>query len=271
MHKRFARRLATIIFVVAVLTPAALYLPGGSENRVIETVLTVSGVLFAIIIGLFITDLWSRFEKIRSNVALEVSGFTTYFAFVNILSTNPSHKRWIEEQRTLISEYVTKYVQVEWHDYEKTDEQFNAIMASLKDLKNLKDDQERETYNNLLMTLSAISDARETLIIVGKDRLSTLSWTVSYFLSSVFIFSLFYINDNSVLSASLTVLLSSIIIFLVLVLRDLNDLADGEEAVSFEPYEKIFDALALPRVYRSKDVKSGRVKLSRKVKARLLR
>jgi len=258
LKKQLAKRIIAILFISVAIIPFAIIVPEGPKFEAMSAILTISGVLFAIIIGLFITDLWSRYETIRANVAIEVSGLTTYFSFVKVLRNDPSQKPWVDVQADLIEKYITKYVQVEWHEYEKAEPEFNALLDSLENMEQLKDVRASTVYNNMLAVLSGITDARETLIIVGKDRLSLLSWFVTVFLSSILVFCLFYINNHTLLSIILTVTITSIIIFLLLVLQDLNDLADGEESISFEPYEKVYDAIGRPRVYKKIDIESGR-------------
>ena len=61
-------------------------------------------------------------------------------------------------------------------------------------------------------------------------------------------------------SIFLTGALATSIVTLLLILRDLNDLSFGEETVSFEPYETIFDVIEKPRFYLKRDIQSGRIK-----------
>jgi len=239
---------------------ASYLVPGAGEDQTIRTVLAMVGILFAVIVGFFITDLYSRFEKVRENVSTEVGGLITYYSYVKILEKFDHHEPWVKKQRGIIDDYIKKFVQVEWHEYEKTDMEFQTILNSLQEVKELKTNKEVETYTNLLPVLSSISEARERLIIVGKDKLTKAEWIVILFLASTLIFSLFYLKEATFTSVVFTGALSSIVIVLVLILQDLSDLSFGEETVSFEPYEKVFDVIGKPRYYLKKDIKSGRVK-----------
>ena len=78
-------------------------------------------MLFAIIVGFFINDLWSRYQTIRENVAIEVSGLQTFYLFVKIISHYPGHKKWAKEEQELIDEYVRKFFDVEWNNYGEID------------------------------------------------------------------------------------------------------------------------------------------------------
>ncbi len=243
-----------LCFIIAYLIPGR----GGDET--INTILGIVGLLFAILIGFFINDLYSRFQRIRENVAIEVSGLQTYYLFVKILGSFPQHKIWCEKQKELIDKYVTEFFKVEWTDYGKIDPYFNDIILSSREIKELETNKETETYTNFLPLLNEITTSREKLFIYGKDKLSKAEWTVIGSLAAILIFSIFYINTASLPSIFLTGALATSIVTLLLILRDLNDLSFGEETVSFEPYETIFDVIEKPRFYLKRDIQSGRIK-----------
>lgn len=49
-----------------------------------------------------------------------------------------------------------------WERYEETEQEFSAIVDSLKEIKyNVRNVKENETYSNILAVVSAHSDARE--------------------------------------------------------------------------------------------------------------
>jgi len=248
---------------------AAYIIPGAGKSDVVTTVLTVAGILFAICIGFFITDLWSRFENIRGSVAIEVSGLITYLHFVKILGEFKAHRAFLKKQTELIDKYVKKFISVEWHDYQYTDPEFNAILDSLKEIKELKTNKESETYSAILSVLGFVSDARKKMTILGQDRLSKAEWTVVLSLSITLIFCLFYLKEPTTTSIVFTGLLTSVTLLLLLILQDLDNLSYGEETISFEPYERIFDVIGKPRFYLKKDVESKRITLPRDKEYRL--
>jgi len=102
-----------------------------------------------------------------------------------------------------------------------------------------------------------------------KDRLSKLEWIVVLFLSMILVFSIFAIRTPDISSLFLSGTLISTVVILLLILRDLNDLSFGEEMVSFEPYETIFDVIDKPRFYLKKDIKSGRAIPPKDIKYRI--
>lgn len=270
IFKKFLRSRYKLPITIIIFFILAFIIPSGEVNEMVGTILGVVGLLFAIIVGFFINDLWSRYQIVRENVAVEVSGLQTYYLFVKIMAHFPGHEKWAEKQREFIDAYVQKFFEVEWHNYGEIDPYFNRIIESLKNIGELKTNNETETYTNMLPLLNEITTAREKLFIYGKDRLSKLEWSVIYFLAAILVFSIFFINTHELFSIFLVGMLSSAITILLFILHDLNSLSYGEESVSFEPYETIFDVIEKPRFYRKQDIRNGRVKLPKDKKYRLV-
>ncbi len=259
----FLRRVKTkylVVIVIVVSFLSAFFIPIQKQvSDGINAILGIVGLLFAILVGFFITDLWSRFQRIRENVAVEVSGLQTYYLFVQILGKSLRHRKWAKNQQKLIDKYIKEFFYIEWGDYGKIDSYFNAIIESLQDVKKLKTNKETETYTNFLPLLNEVTTAREKLFMYGKDKLNKMEWIVVLFLSVILVFSIFAIRTSDLSSLFLSGTLVSTVVILLLILRDLNDLSFGEEMVSFEPYETIFDVIGKPRFYLKKDIKNGRV------------
>lgn len=268
VRKIKTKYLITIIIGVSFISVFAL----PTQEQIAEgvnAILGMVGLLFAILVGFFITDLWSRFQRIRDGVAAEVSGLQTYYLFVQILGKFPRHKEWAKKQQELIDKYVREFFYVEWSDYGKIDPHFNEIIKSLEDIKELETNKEIETYTNFLPLLNGITTAREKLFMYGKDKLSKMEWMVILFLAVIIAFSIFIIRTPGLPSLFLSGTLISTVLILLLILRDLNDLSFGEEMVSFEPYETIFDVIGKPRFYLERDIKSGRAVPPKNIKYRI--
>jgi len=209
------------------------------------------GILFGIIVGFFIGDLYSRYQGIRNNAAVDSSSLSTYYAFAKILGQNKKNKKWLEKQRELINKYIRKFMPLPWPRYSETEPEFRAIVDSLGDVS-YDTDKENETYSNMLSVVSGHSDAREKLVMYGKDKLSWGEWLVVLFLGFSLLGSLFYIKGDSIVSIVFTGAMSSAILMLLFVLKDLNNLNFGENSISVEPYERVLDAIGKPRYHRKK-------------------
>ena len=239
-----------ILFSVIICFILSFIFPGVGTNPVIETLLVFIGILFGIIVGFFISDLYSRFQVIKENAATDSSGLATYYSFAKIFAAK-RNKKWLAKQRELINNYIRKFMPLTWGRYDETEPEFTAIVDSLKEVE-YKTDKENETYSNILATVSGISDAREKLVINGKDHLTSGEWGIILSLAALLLFSLFYTKTMDIVSIVFTGFLSASIIMLLFVIRDLDNLRFGESSVSVEPYERVLDAIGKPRYYPKK-------------------
>ncbi len=240
-----------LFFLIAISFLAAYFFPGVEDNETIKTSITFLGILFGIIVGFFITDLYARYQGIRNNAAIDSSCLTTFYSFAKILGQNRKNKKWLEKQRTLLNNYVRKFMPLPWDRYEETEPEFGAIVDSLQEIK-YDTDKENETYSNILSVVSQHSDSREKLIMYGKDKLSWGEWLVILFLGGLLLGSLFYTKDTTMTSIIFTGALSSAILILLFVVKDLNNLNFGSSAISVGPYERVFDAIGKPRFFKKK-------------------
>lgn len=248
----FKLKVKHLLFVAIFVSFLAAYLfPGVGDNQTVQNSITFIGILFGIIVGFFIADLYSRYQGIRENAALDSSSLSTFYYLATILGENKKNKKWLETVRTRIHNYVKKFMPLPWEKYAETEKEFGELGNSLKELS-YSTDKENETYSNIVAVYSGHSDAREKLVMYGKDKLTWGEWLVTLFLGVLLLGSLFYIKDTSMVSVIFTGAITSAILILFLVVRDLNNLNFGESSVSVEPYERVLDAIGKPRFFKSK-------------------
>jgi len=240
-----------MFFVIVLSFVAAYFFPGVEDNPMVQTSITFIGILFGIIVGFFIADLYARYQGIRDNAGTDSSCLSTFYFFAQILGENKKNKKWLKKVEDRINDYVKKFMPLPWERYSETQKEYDALGDSLKEVK-YDTDKENETYSNILNVYNQHSEARENLVMFGKDTLSWGEWLVSLFLGVLLLASLFYIKDSSLVSIVFTGAITAAILLLFLVLRDLNNLNFGEQAVSVEPYERVLDAIGKSRYYRKK-------------------
>jgi len=250
-RQHFKIKTKHILFLIIIISfTASYFFPGVGDNETIQNSITFVGLLFGIIVGFFMADLYSRYQGIRENAAIDSSALTTHWSFCKIICKN-KNKKWLEKQRRLINNYIHKFMPLPWEKYGETEKEFSVIFDSLQELK-YDTDKENETYSNMLANVSGHSDAREKLVMYGKDMLSWAEWLIIVLLGGLLLGSLFYVKDTSLVSILFTGALTSAILILLFFIRDLNNLNFGENAVSISPYERVLDAIGKPKYYRKK-------------------
>ena len=240
-----------LILVILVSFLAAYFFPGIGDNVQVQNSITFIGILFGIIVGFFIADLYSRYQGIRDNAGTDSSCLSTFYFFATILAKENKNKEWLRGVEKRIHNYIKKFMPLPWERYSETEKEFANLGESLQELK-YSGDKSNETYSNILNVYNQHSEARENLVMFGKDKLSLGEWLITFFLGGLLLASLFYVKDVSLVSTLFTGAITSAILILFLVLRDLNNLNFGESAVSIEPYERVLDAIGKSRYYSAK-------------------
>lgn len=241
-----------LLFLAIFISFLASYLfPGIGDDLRVQNSITFIGILFGIIVGFFIADLYSRYQGIRDNAGTDSSCLSTFYFFATILAKETKNEKWLKKVEKRIEKYIHKFMPLPWERYSETEKEFADLGKSLEELK-YSGDKANETYSNILNVYNQHSEARENLVMFGKDKLSWGEWLITFFLGGLLLASLFYVKDTSLVSILFTGAITSAILILFIVLRDLNNLNFGESAVSIEPYERVLDAIGKQRYYKTK-------------------
>ena len=253
--KKFKMRTRVLLILVIVSSFSVSFaFPGIGDDPRVQNSITFIGILFGIIVGFFIADLYSRYQAIRDNAGTDSSCLSTFYFFAEILAKETGDKKWLKKVEDRIEQYIKTFMPLSWEQYSGTEKEFSELGKSLKEIQ-YKGDKSNETYSNILNVYNQHSTARENLVMFGTDKLSVGEWLITLFLGILLLASLLYVKDTSLVSNIFTGSILSAIIMLFIVLRDLNNLDIGESSVSVEPYERVLDAIGKPRCFADKKKK----------------
>lgn len=239
-----------ILFIILASFAGSFIIPGNGGDAIVQDAITFIGILFGIIVGFFIADLYTRYSTIRSNAAADSSSLSTFYLFAVIIAKETGDTQWLTRVEDRIEQYVHHFMPLGWEDYHKTEKDFTLIGESLKELQYRDSDKANEAFSNILNVYNGHSTARENLVMFGRDKLSWGEWLISLFLGVLLLVCLFYTkNDESLISVLFTGAISSAVLLLFVVLRDLDNLNFGENEISIEPYERVLDAIDRPRYH----------------------
>lgn len=247
--KKFKVKIKHLIgFAIVFSFLAAYYFPGVENNQMIQNSITFVGLLFGVIVGFFMADLYTRYQNIRENAALDSSCLSNFYFVATLLAGKKSN--WLEDVRNRLNRYVRKFMPLPWDKYAETEKVYKTLGNSLKELK--KPANKADEAYELLSIYTRLSDVREKLVMYGKEKLSVGDWLVTLFLGGLLLASIFYVKDTTFMSIVFTGSVSSAVLIIFIVMRDLSNLNFGENAVSIEPYERVLDDIGQPRYYKTK-------------------
>ncbi|MBI3983858.1 DUF4239 domain-containing protein [Candidatus Microgenomates bacterium] len=237
------------------LTVGMFFLPKPNLNS--EIFAAISGVasfLFGLLASFTIMDRHGRIEKITENGSGE-RGELDFMA--DLLKEFPKEKR--QPIVMAMDRYLMAGLDYSTKDFYRTEKEFDYLTEIIRQLpaKTKKDDA---VYAQLLSSLEKVQQTRKSTIALFEDKLPKSEWFILYFLIFLIYLSLLFLHPNSILAITIIFGLAAVIAYLLVVAMMFDDLKWRQEDKIFEPFEKTFEDLKLPRYYPSDALAHRRIK-----------
>lgn len=237
---------------------AAFLIPGYGPSNDIEIILTVSTFLFAILVGFYISRLSSRYNKIREFIAIEDAYWIAFFQ-----STTLYDKKLTNKVKNLIDKYYIEVFDREIIDsYKPTSKYFMQIYNEMAKLKKYRNES---FFQGMFNCLSIIEENRNKASVLGLEKIAKSQWVIIYLLASIIIFCLFYLKIPAFYSYIITILLSTVLILVILLLRDLQNLRLGGEIPVTESGQEVLESIGKMRYYNKKYFKEAKDRIPESV------
>lgn len=249
--------IALIIFIIAVKV-----IPYKGPSGDVEILLTVSTFLFAILAGFFISRLNSRFDRTRDLVASEDAYWLCLYKTAGVYGKNFQIR---------IRELIDKYYMVAY-DFDVWQQdyyyKYNAqyFLAVYDELYKIKKNRAEDPYGQILNCLTEIEQNRNEVAVILLGQLRKGQWAILISLSAIILFSLFYLRIPEFYSQFITVLLATVLVLVLLLIRDLQNLRLGGGLGLDESGQEVFEFMGKPRYYNVKYLANGSMKVPNSVK-----
>lgn len=246
------------IFILAVI-----FVPAHEHLQNIELILTVSTFLFAILSGFFISRLNSRYDKIISFFCDEDSYWLSFYRSSLVVGG-----KFVDKIRDEIDKYyITAFdSDIGNYYYKQTIVNLQNIYKEFYKLKLPNSSRAESTFQNMLNYLMEIEKNRNQSSVLTRERLTAGYWLVLLLLASIIVFCMFFLDLPQPYSQILTVLLSTVLVLVLLLIRDLQNLKLGGYALSFESGQEVFECIGKLRYYPQFLIKEGIVDVPKNVK-----
>jgi len=120
-------------------------------------------------------------------------------------------------------------------------------------------------FSSLLENLSKIEENRNKSSVLLREKLTKGQWSILFFLAGIILFSIFYLRSGEIYSHIITVLLSTVLILIILVLRDLQNLRlAGGQMIMEESGQEVLEFMGLKRYYNHRYI--SEVEVPKRVK-----
>jgi len=241
-----------IAFVILILI--TILAPGAGPSEEVKIILTITTFLFAILLGFFLNRLNSRYNDIRRLVAEEDAYFLSFYKTSQFYG-----KKFADRIKNLIDKYyVCAYdftLSDYSHSYRCNSKYFLQMWDELR--KHGKNYKKQSTYSKLTSDLTSIEKCRNTSSVISSEKLGYGQWFTLLILSGIILFSLFYLKTDELYSQIITILLSTGLLMILLILRDLQNLMLGGKSLLVESGQEVLELIGCIRYYNEIQVKNG--------------
>ncbi|MFH1501125.1 MAG: hypothetical protein ABIE22_04245 [archaeon] len=247
--------IALIIFIVAVI-----YIPGAGPSNEVEIILTISTFLFAIIAGFFISRLGNRYNSIRELIADQDALFLSLYKLSQLYGAEFSKKI----AKHIDNFYIVAYDFIIGAVYKENLGYFMELWDEfINNFKKKKDIRETEY---VFEVLDNIEKTRNKTTALYYETLSYGQWAILIILSGIILFSIFYLKTEALYSQIITVLLSTALVLVLLIIRDLQNFMLGGSVLLEESGQEVLELIGKKRYYNNKWLKKGINKVPKNVK-----
>lgn len=237
--------ISTIIFILA-----TYFLPPIGKLSEISLLLSAISIIFGILVGFTLNNLWARLNRMRELIASECSQLENLYQLSKYFG-----EEYTKKLSDIMDYYLIKAFNYELWEYEEhINEDFFKIFDSIKDDLKPTTDRTKQAFGQILNIFEDLSTTRKEITALGNSRLKPYEWVVIMLLGSLLIINIFYIKETTAISYLFTTLLSIMVIMVLAVIRDLNDLEWNIEVIGYQPYEEIFDLIGKPRYFPSESL-----------------
>lgn len=247
------------LFIISVIFFAVItiYLPRYSgATELLSLALSVTSVLFGLLIGFFITQMWNKFSSIRRESAILRSSLLGMISNMRRLEGNEEVKEKFFDR---MERFLIAFIMISWDSVEEEDRYFDRVTETISEVEILNE-RDKVIFTQLLDAESSASEARSELTTLGKESLMRLEWAVLMSLSSIIIVSVLLLRDGSTFFRAVATVLPSLMVLTMLILDDLDNLRWGSDVISFEPAEAALKELNKEKFYEKRFVKEEWVK-----------
>lgn len=244
--------LVIFILLLFVIQPAFIATELGN------TVLTISTFLLGIIAGFYIVVTTTDYNSIKNILALETASWIALYHHVLIYDKDLG-----KQLSGLIDEYIRRAFDYEIIDYAKgTVREFDEILETIRGLS--FQESKYAVYDNIQDAVEKIIVARQQLLVLGTRTLSFFQWVVLFALALLVVSSLYGLRTGAIFFDIVTVLISSSIILILLLIRDLDLYIWNEKTFGYDIFENVLRAVGKLHYYPEESIKKGRIRPAEK-------
>jgi ABC-type multidrug transport system fused ATPase/permease subunit len=223
------------------------------EQLDLRTMLSVATFLFGFFISISFSMILSRASSLRDSLAKETGKIVSLFKFSKFFGETFNKK---------ITERIDGYTVATLRNYNHYEVGREFIYEIYEDLKNLiiTNEMQKTYLSSFLSTLNDLESTHEKIEGLTSEKLLLAMKLANYFLAGLLI-SLLFLNRGNIFTDVLFVVVSTVVIFILLIIEDYESLSIGDYTANISNSEQIFDLIEKERYYPYSII--GRIRLEK--------
>lgn len=221
--------------------------------------ISVVSFLFGFLITITFSMLLTRVSNLKEDLAIETGRLISLYSLSKHLGS-----RFHEGVKERIDSY-TILTLGSYKNYKVGREDIYGLYNELS-LMEIKDSKQESFANSFMYVLGELEPIREKLEYLTSRRVELPLKVTDYILGFILIVLLF-LNRGNPFSDALFVILSTVVIFIFLIIQDFDNLNIGDYTYNISNSEQIFDLLGKDRYYPEEIL--SKVKLKKGVRYRI--
>ena len=210
-------------------------------NMNMSLMISVVSFLFGFLLSITFSMIIARYNSLKNDLAEETSKLVVMYNFSKHLGD-----KFHETIKDLIDEY-TRVTLRDYVHYSVGRPIFTKVMDSL-DLIEAKTSFQKNCASSFFSELRSWAEVRERLEVLTEKR-AELSLNVAIYVLGGFLSALLFLNRGDSFTDTIFVILSTIIVFIFLIIEDYDHLHIGDYVINISNSEELFDLIGADRYY----------------------
>ncbi|VVB78991.1 Uncharacterised protein [uncultured archaeon] len=207
----------------------------------IGLMISVLSFLFGFLVNINFSMIMSRMNYLKNDLASETGRLVSLYSLSKHLG-----EKFHENIKELIDEYTIHTLR-NYNNYEVGRGIFYRIHKEFESIE-VKNDFQKMMAGSFLSNLNDWEQVRERLeYLTGKGT----EWSLKFsaYLLGIILIILLFLNRGDMFTDSLFIILSTVIVFIFLIIEDYDDLRIGDYQINISNSEQLFDLIGKERYY----------------------
>jgi len=127
------------------------------EQGLVEIVLSITSILFGILAGFFISQMWDKFSNVRKYSAEYEANLLSWIRAVELLEGNEEVKEKFKERT---DQYLVAWLTLPWYFADEDRKYFKRVHSLMKNI-DISSEKNKALYESILSHISDTIDARK--------------------------------------------------------------------------------------------------------------